>query len=46
MISRISRSGFPSRFNAITSRVMFRQISHPAAWLVNVIRPSVNRSAT
>ncbi len=46
MAARISRSVLPSRFITITSRVMSRQISHPAAWLVKVIRPSENRSAT
>jgi len=38
--ARISRSGFPSPFIAITSRVMPRQSVHVAPWLVYVIVPS------
>jgi hypothetical protein len=44
--ARISSNGVPACFIAITPRVMSKQISHPAAWLVKVIRPSGNRSAT
>ncbi len=43
---RISRKGFFSPVIAITSRVMFRQMSQVAAWLLNVIRPSEWRSVT
>jgi hypothetical protein len=38
--ARIVRSGFPSIFIAITSRVMLRQMSQPEPWLVKVMRPS------
>jgi hypothetical protein len=46
MAERIALSGFPSLCIAITSRVMFRQTSHLAPWLVNVMAPSARRSAT
>jgi hypothetical protein len=43
---RIAFSGLPSACIAITSRVMSRQMSHLAPWLVNVMAPSAWRSAT
>jgi hypothetical protein len=46
MAERIALSGFPSLSIAITSRVMLRQMSHFAPWLVKVIAPSARRSAT
>lgn len=42
--ARIWRGDFFSAFIAITSRVMFRQMSQVAEWLLNVIRPSGWRS--
>jgi hypothetical protein len=43
---RIAWSDFPSACIAITSRVMLRQMSHLAPWLVNVMAPFAWRSAT
>lgn len=40
MAARISRTVLFCRCISITSRVMFTQMSHPAPWLLNVIRPS------
>jgi hypothetical protein len=43
---RIAFRGLPSACIAITSRVMFRQMSQRAPWLVKVTAPSGCRSAT
>jgi hypothetical protein len=43
--ARITESDLPSAFIAITSRVMLRQMSHLAPWLVKVMRPPGSRSA-
>ena len=40
MAARMSESDLPSACWRITSRVMFRQSRHVAAWLVKVICPS------
>ena len=46
MVERMALSGVRSFSIAITSRVMLRQMSHLAPWLINVIGPSERRSAT
>jgi hypothetical protein len=44
MVVRIARSDLPSACLAITSRVMLRQMSHVAPWLLKVTWPSGRRS--
>jgi hypothetical protein len=43
---RIAWSDCPAACMAITSRVMFRQMSQRAPWLVKVMAPFGSRSAT
>jgi hypothetical protein len=44
--ARMARSGLPSACMVITSRVMLRQMSQVAPWLVKVMWPPDSRSAT